>query len=229
MTAQAISIDLEERTVLRKGLAALRKDGLIPAVVHNHGQESIHVAGSYVTLSKVYAAAGKHHPVEVTVGGQTHLALIKDVDFEPTKHLMRHVVFQAIRQNEKTEAEVPIKLVGEIPAERTGLMVLTNLSSVMVEALPKDLPDELLLDATGLTEVGDSLTVADLQVPAGVTVLTEADHGVAVVEMPKDQVAEANAAAEELAADKAASEDESKEEPVVAADSEDKTAADEEE
>jgi large subunit ribosomal protein L25 len=208
MSSDSILVQLTKRDIVRKGLKVFRDKGQVPAVLHNHGQESLHIAGDYSSLAKAYAKAGKHHPVEVVVDSKKHLALIKDVDFDPIKHRMRHIVFQAIRQDEKTEAEIPIRLEGEIPAERAGLMVLTSLSSVMVEALPKDLPDELILDATKLSEVGDSLTVADLQVPAGVIVLTEAEHGVANVEMPKDQVAEANAAAEELAAEKALSETE---------------------
>lgn len=208
MSSDSIVLELKERDVIRKGLNKLRTDGQLPAVIHNHGEKSIHVMGDYTIVSKAYQQAGKHHPLELTVAGNKHLVLIKNVDIEPTKHKLRHVVFQAIRQNEKVEAEIPLKLEGEIPAEKAGLMVITNLDTIIVEALPKDLPDELTVDASKLTEVGDNITVADIVVPQNVTILTEAEHGIAVVEMPKDQIAEANAAAEGLAADKAESETE---------------------
>lgn len=198
-----ISVALEERTVVRKRLSELRSSGKIPAVVHDHGKESLHVMGDTIEITKAFLVAGKHHPVEVTVAGKKHLALIKDVDIEPVKHRIRHVVFQAIKQNEKTSAEIPIKLVAEdgIPAERKSLIVLKQLDYVTVEALPRDLPDEITVDATTLEEVGDHLTVADLIVPAGVTVMDDPTHQIAAVEMPKDQIAEANASAESLAAD----------------------------
>ena len=208
MSSDSIELELKERDVIRKGLNKLRADGKVPAVIHNHGEKSIHVVGDYIVVSKAYKQAGKHHPLELNISGKKHLVLIKNVDFEPTKHNLRHVVFQAIRQNEKVEAEIPLKLEGEIPAEKAGLMVITNLDTIVVEAFPKDLPDELTVDASKLNEVGDSLTVADIVVPENVTILTEAEHGIAVVEMPKDQIAEANAAAEDLAADKAESESE---------------------
>jgi large subunit ribosomal protein L25 len=116
---------------------------------------------------------------------------------------MRHVVFQAIKQNEAVEAEIPVvfKEDAEIPAEKLSLMVLKQLDHVQVKALPKDLPDELVVDPSSLAEVGDSLSVADLVLPAGVTLLSDPDAQIAVVEMPKDQIAAADESAASLADD----------------------------
>lgn len=200
MSNDTIGVELKKRDTIGKGLTKLRITGQVPAVVHNHGKESMHVSGDFLKLTKVYAQAGKHHPVELSLDGKQHLALIKDVDFDPRKHQIRHVVFQAIKQNEKTTAEVPVVLVGEeIPAEKKSLLVLTQIDSVKVEALPRDLPDELTVDATKLEEVGDHLYVSDIQAPSGVTILSDPEASVAVVEMPKDQIAEADAAAAALA------------------------------
>lgn len=202
MSSDTIELELQERTVLRKGLQTLRASGMVPAVIHDHGKESIHVMGDFIMLSKAYSAAGKRHPVHITVGNKQHLAMIKDVDFEPAKHLLRHIVFQAIKQNEETEAEVPITFKDvEIPAEKLSLLVLKQIDRVQIKALPKNLPDELVIDPSALIEVGDHLTVANLSVPAGVTILTDPATQIAIVEMPKDQVAEADAVAADLAAD----------------------------
>lgn len=202
MSSGDISMELEERTTVRKGLRKLRDAGQVPAVIHDHGKPSMHVAASYVKLMKVYAEAGKHHPVHLQLGGKKHLAMIKDVDYEPAKHQMRHVVFQAIKQGEKVEAEVPIEFEDvEIPAEKVSLMVLKQLDHVEVEALPNNLPDTLKVNPSTLVEVGDHLTVADLVIPEGVTLLTDPQVQIAIVEQPADQIAAANQAAEELAAD----------------------------
>lgn len=205
MSTDTIVVELEKREVIRKGLKALRAGGKIPAVIHNHGKESILVAGDFIKLGKVFDVAGKHHPVELMVGNEKHLALIKDVDFEPVRNRLRHIVFQAIRQNEAVEAEIPLvfKEGVEIPAEKASLLVLKSLDFVEVKALPKNLPDELVVDPSKLVEVGDTLTVADVEVPEGVTILTDLDHGIATVEMPKDQIAEADAAQASLADDAA--------------------------
>lgn len=203
MTTQDITVELEKREILGKGLVKIRKAGQVPAVIHDHGKESIHVQGDFIKLVKTYATAGKHHPVQLKVGGKQHLALIKDVDFDPAKHQMRHIVFQAIKQNEETDAEIPVVFLAdaEIPAERKSLLVLKQLDHVEVKALPRDLPDELTVDPSLLVEVGDSLSVADIQAPKGVTIVTPAETQIAIVEMPKDQIAEADASAASLADD----------------------------
>jgi large subunit ribosomal protein L25 len=226
MTTDDITVQLDKREVLGKGLAKLRHDGLVPAVIHDHGKDSIHVMGDFAKLVKVFSTAGKHHPVQLKVDGKQHLALIKDVDFEPTKHRMRHVVFQAIKQNEAVEAEIPVTFVAdaEIPAEKVSLLVLKQLDHVEVKALPKDLPDELQVDPSVLAEVGDNLTVADIKAPEGVTILTPPETQIAIVEMPKDQIAEADAAAAALAEDAGVSE-----EPETEAPADEKTEAGEEE
>jgi large subunit ribosomal protein L25 len=181
-------LELQERTQLGKGLASLRHEGLVPAVIHNFGQPSVHVMASEPELTKIYRLAGKHHPLRLNVGGQSFLALIKDVHLNPVKRRIQHVVFQAIKQDEKVEAEIPLRLEGEIPAEKIGLMVLHQLDAVEVEALPKDLPDEIVLDATKLAELHDKITVADLNVPSGVTILTDAEHPIASVVETKAQI-----------------------------------------
>lgn len=181
---------LEKRDVLGKGLSGLRTEGLVPGVVHNHGAESVHVSVPATELIRVYREAGKHHPLNLNVGQQKFLALIKDVHYNPVKRQPDHVVFQAIRAGEKVEAEVPVHLEGDAPAEKVGLMILRQLDSVEVEALPKDLPDELRVDATKLAELHDKLTVADIVAPSGVTILTEADHPIATVVETKAMMSE---------------------------------------
>ncbi len=203
MTTDEIAVELKERTILGKGLRKLRDEGLVPAVIHDHGKPSLHVSGDFLKLVKAYQQAGKHHPVHLKVGNKQQLAMIKDVDFEPSKHLMRHVVFQAIKQDEKVTAEVRLILTGEeIPAEKISLLVLTQLDSVEIEALPKNLPDQLEVDATVLAEVGDKIHVSDIKVPEGVEIITDPEAVIATVEMPKDQIAEADAAQAALAEDK---------------------------
>lgn len=202
MTDLDITIELKKRDTIRKKLNAIRDDGMVPAVIHNHGKDSVLVMAPELELTKIYKQAGKHHPLQLKVGEQNFLALIKDAHFHPAKRRLEHLVFQAIRQDEKVEAEIPIHLEGEIPAEKTGLIILHQLDTVHIEALPRNLPDELKVDATKLVEVQDKITVADLIVPEGVTILEEADHPIAtvaeakVVEEPEPEVVEGEEGAE---------------------------------
>ncbi len=212
MSSETIALEAKKRDVLGKQVRALRAAGHTPAVVHDHGKDSIHIVVEERDLKKVFAAAGKHHPVELSVDGKKYTTLIKEVTHKPATSIVFHTVFQAIKANETVKTEVPVKLVGEIPAERASLLVLQNTDTIEVEGLPKDLIDVLEIDATGLTEAGDKLTVADIQVPSGITITTEAEHVIATVEVPKDQIAEADAAAAELAEDAGGADEVSEEE-----------------
>jgi len=187
---------LQPREILGKGLNAIKHDGKVPAVIHNFGGDSLHVMAPTTELIRVYKEAGKHHPLNLEVGDQKFLALIKDVHYNPVKREMQHVVFQAIRQDEKVEAEIPIHIEGDMPAERIGLVVLHQLDTVQVEALPKDLPDSLSIDGSRLAELHDKVTVGELSAPAGVTILTEAEQPIATVVETKAQMSEEAEAAE---------------------------------
>jgi large subunit ribosomal protein L25 len=182
--SEDISLKLEERTVVGKQVRQLRRDGLVPAVIHDHGKPSIHVMGNYLDVQKAYRQAGKHHPIIVKVGGKAYTVLIKTADFEPRKHQLSHIVFGAVKADEKVTAEIPVKLSEDIPAERASLIVIHQLESVMVESLPGALPDEFVVDASKLVEIGDKLTVADIVVPEGVVIITEPEHAVATVYEP---------------------------------------------
>ena len=199
MSDQEITLKLTKRTVEGKAVRALRRDGIVPAVIHDHGKESIIVMGPFVEVTKAFLSAGKHHVINLDVEGKKYTTLIKDVDFEPRKHTVRHVVFNAIKADEKQETEVPVHFEGDAPAEKSGHMVIRSLDAVEIEALPKDLIDELKIDVSSLVEIGDRVTVADIKVPSGVTILTELDHPVAIVEETKAEMSE-EAAEEEVAA-----------------------------
>ncbi|MCA9337668.1 50S ribosomal protein L25 [Candidatus Saccharibacteria bacterium] len=191
MSSEDIVLELEKRDAVGKGLNALRSEGTIPAVIHNHGKESIIVMAPTIAMNKVYQQAGKTQPVNLKVGKETYLAIIKDADFDPKKNLLRHVVFNAVRQDQPVEAQVPIVLDGEeIPAEKAGLLVIPTLEHVTIEALPKDLIDSLSVDVTKLAEIGDKLHVSDIVVPSGVTIKEEPEQTIVVVEQPKAQMSE---------------------------------------
>jgi large subunit ribosomal protein L25 len=193
-------LKLEKRSVFGKKLNHLRRQGLVPAVIHNHGQDSIHVMAPKIQLERIYEVAGKHHPLNLQIDSDKLLVLIKDAHFHPVKRRLEHMVFQAIKRDEKVEAEVPIRIEGEIPAEKAGLMILHQLDSIEVEALPANLPDELVVDGSKLAELHDKITVADIQAPEGVTILTEPERPIASVVETKAMMAEEEISTEEAEA-----------------------------
>lgn len=197
--ADSVVLDLQKREVLGKQVKRLRREGLVPAVIHDHGKASVVVSGAFLEVQKTYQTAGKHHPITLKADGKTYTALIKDADFDPRTNFITHVVFNAVKANEKVEADVPVrpKYDGDndaSPAERTGYIVLQQLESAEVSAFPKNLPNELFYDAEKLVNVGDQVFVSDLIAIDGVEVKADPAHVVATVFEPS-ALAAANDAA----------------------------------
>jgi len=199
MSQDLITLEVDVREVTGKAVKHLRKEGVVPAVIHDHGKDSVLVQGKYLDLYRVYRNAGKHHPIELKAPGHTYTVLIKDAEFEPRKNQLTHLVFNAVDKNQKVDAEVPIHAHYDegndaSPAERSGLIVLAQLETIEVKAIASKIPDFLEYDAEKLVEVGDHITVADIAIPEGVELITEPEHAVATVYEPS-ALAAANDAA----------------------------------
>jgi ribosomal protein bL25 (Ctc-form) len=184
-----VTLTVDLRDMMGKQVKQLRKEGVVPGVIHDHGKDSVHVQAEYQSLYKAYIAAGKHQPVEVTAGDKKYTTIIKSVTFDPKYHALTHVVFGALKANEKVGATIPVHALynegnDSSPAERAGFIVLTQLDSVQVKALSKDLPDELTYDAEKLVNVGDQVTIGDLNKLEGVVVELEENHVIATVFEP---------------------------------------------
>lgn len=173
-----ITLKIEKRQAHGKKVKALRKTGITPGVVYGAGMEPMAIQAESGEMLRVVYAAGKHSPVQLA-GSKRQIAMIKDVDFDPTKHgVVRHVAFHAVNENDPVEAEVPIQLVGEgeSPAERAGLIVLQALEKLEIKALPLDLPEKLEVSIEGLVNEGDRVIVRDIKLPEGVEIV-ERDDG----------------------------------------------------
>lgn len=167
--SQDVKLKAEERSEAgKKAVARLRSSGKVPAIVQENGKDSISIQVDGLKMIKAYEAAGRSQPIDLEVGSKKKLALIKQIEFIPLKPEVQHVVFQALKQNEAVDAEVPIHITGEIPAEQNRHVLLRTLDTVEVRALPKDLPEALEISGESLAEVDDRLTVRDLKLPEGV-------------------------------------------------------------
>ena len=170
-----ISLALDERTSEGKQVKKLRAAGFVPSVVYGGTGVPVSTQSPFVETAKVVQAAGKHSPVHLTLGGKKKLAIIKNVDIDPVKHLVRHVAFHTIKQNEKIVTEVPIHLIGigESAAEKAGLVVLQAIEHVEIRALPANIPEALEISIIDLASDEDKLTLGDIKLPEGVEF---ADH-----------------------------------------------------
>lgn len=167
--SQDVQLEAKMRESLgKKAVAALRSEGNVPAVIQEHGKDSVHILVNGPEILKAYHGAGKSQAIDLTVGSMKKLALIKEIEFMPLKREVQHVVFQALKADEVVDAEVPIHITGEIPAENNRLVLLNTLETLVVRALPKDLPEALEVSGETLVEIDDRLTVDDIKLPKGV-------------------------------------------------------------
>jgi len=168
-------LKLDTRTVSGKQVAKLRADGQVPSVVYGGDIEPTSTQSPLVETTKIAHLAGKHSPIDLMVDGKKRLAIIKSIDIDPVKHVLRHVAFHTIKQNEKIVTQVPIVLIGigESVAERAGLVVLQAIEHLEIRALPANLPESLEISIADLATDEDKLTISDIKLPEGVEF---ADH-----------------------------------------------------
>ena len=196
----SITLKVQKRELTGKKVKKLYREGKVIGNLYGRGKDSLAIMAEYESMRKAVEAAGKNHPIELTVEGEKdHLVLIKNIDFHPVKGTVRHVEFHMVNRNEKVEAEVPVELVGTSPAVLAGNIVITLNDTVVVEAVPTNLPDHLEANAELLKEPDDMITLADIKLPANVAFVDELTTPLFKVDVPRSQV-EAEVEAEEVSA-----------------------------
>ena len=170
----------------------LRKTGLIPAIVYGKGIEPKCIsvnATEWQMLSR-----NELNILSLVEDGKETLVLLKEVQHDPILNRASHLDFQAIRMDQKIKAHVAVRPGHELPAGASaGGLLEQNLHEIEVESLPQDLPEEIIVDVSGMN-LGDIIHVGDIVMPEGVTAVTHADIVVFT------EVDESAAAAEEEAA-----------------------------
>ena len=163
-------LTLEKRETTGKKLEGLRAKGLIPSVVYG-GKEPILAASEYVATEKVLEKAGYHSPIDLDIEGKKRLAIVKDVAIDPVSRKIMNVEFQAISAREVVEATTPIVIVdfeGSEASKTFHFALNQAMEEIDVKAKPADLPKELEIDASGMKEIEDKITIADIVLPSGV-------------------------------------------------------------
>lgn len=186
MTTASISLELSPREVLGKKVKRLRQQGVIPVHLYGPGVDPQPLQCETTKLVDVLVRAGGNTAVTVTVqGGQeTHLAFAREIQWDPRRDDILHVDFLAVDASRPVSAQVPITLIGESPGARTaGGTVMQQLRDLNVEALPLEVPRELELDLTMLTQPDGVLRAADIVIPGNVTLLTDPEDVVVRIEV----------------------------------------------
>lgn len=166
---------------------ALRREGLVPAVLYGHNIPSQNLEVDARVFEKIYKAAGESTLVDLQVGeGAPVKVLIQEVAKHHINLKPIHVDFYQVSMTEKLKVTIPLKFKGESAAiKELGGVLVKNLQELEVECLPQDLVHEIEVDISSLRTFEDALAVKDLKIPSGITVLTRAEETVVLAQAPK--------------------------------------------
>ncbi len=193
---EKIVLNAELRGVGRHAVRELRREERVPAVVYGADMQAQAISVNVRELQKALHQVGTGL-MTLQIAGQGPVQVLpREVQRHPVRHNLLHVDFQAVSMTEKLRVHVPIIHEGEAPAIKANgdLVLVRNLDTVEIECLPGDIPNHLVANLAILKSEDDELFVRDLAVPAGVKVLTPADHVVFSLTMSRAGVLEEAAA-----------------------------------
>jgi large subunit ribosomal protein L25 len=178
----------------------IRLEGRIPAVVYGHGTDPLSVSINRRELrAALHTDAGHNALIDLHVGSERHLTIVKDLQRHPVRNEVVHVDFLVVNRDEVVTVDTPIVLQGEAKqvAQANGT-VDQQLFALTVHAKPGDIPNEIIIDISDLT-IGDSVRVGDLPLPDGVTTSLDLEETVVVAQVSRATI-EAEQLEEEAAA-----------------------------
>lgn len=184
-----ITLKADVRKISGRKVKNLRKEGILPGNISGKKIKSEAVQVILRDFEKVYKEVGETGLLTLQIGKEEKPVLIHNLQLNPVSEAPLHVDFLQVDLKEKVEAEVPVELTGESPAEKQAIgTVVQYINEIKVEALPMDLPDKFIVDTSGLAEVDQSILVKDLRVDrTKVDVKTSADEIVVKVEPPQKE------------------------------------------
>ena len=183
MSAEKISA--ETRTEFGKGAARrIRREHKVPAVIYGHGNDPVHITLPGHETMMALKRAGANALLELSIDGETSLALTKQVQIDPIKRQLEHIDFVVVTKGEKVTVEIPVHLNGTAAKET---LVVVGTSTVQVEAEATHIPEYVEIDIEGL-EAGTQILASDLVMVAGSTLLLDPDT--LIVNITEAQTAE---------------------------------------
>ena len=175
--------------VQRAEVTKLRRAGRVPATIYGRQVEPQNLEVIYDDLAElINHSASENVLVDLTVeqdARSKRLALVQDIQHHPLSGKMLHVDLHEVAANEKVTVHVPVETIGEAAGVKTGGGTLEHVMfKLKVRSLPKDLPEQIVIDVTAL-EIGKSIHIGDIAAPVGVEILGDKHLTVVAVSAPR--------------------------------------------
>ena len=191
MTTSAVRLELQPRELMGKKVGRLRRAGIVPVHLYGPAIESRSLQCAGPVLIKALAEAGASSPITVTIDGESgsHMAFAREIQWDPRRDTVLHVDLMAADVSRAVTAQVPVTLTGEAPgAARSGGYVSQQVFDVQISALPLEMPAQIEMDLSAMTDANSVLRTGDIVLLGGVTLLSDPEEMVARIEVPRGAV-----------------------------------------
>ena len=172
-------------TMIRTG--AVDKLLMIPAVVYGPKQVNLSITVERKEFEKIFKEAGESSVITLKGLEKPLDVLIHDVAFNAVRSEVQHIDFYALEVGKELTTDVPLEFIGESTVEKIGGMINKILHEVKVTCLPANLPHNIEVDISTLTEIDDKILVSDLIIPKGVKIDTPVNEVVVIVAKEREE------------------------------------------
>lgn len=184
--ADNVDLQAKERSERGKNAARrLRASGMVPAVLYGGDGDATALAVPNKIVDYTLHHTGDNALYDIDLGSGGSTARIVDVQRDPVSGRLMHVDFAPVNMRERIEVTVPLHVVGDAPGAEEGGVLQQVAYEVHVESLPGDIPQELTIDVSSLG-MGENLTLADVALPEGVTLISDPEEVAATVTVPTE-------------------------------------------
>ena len=184
MASQPTKLTLTPRTPGHsRATRRLRRAGNVPGVLYGGDGDPVPFLVDERELRHALAARGA--VLELSLGGDTTSAVLKDSQHHPVRGETMHVDFLRVRLDVAIQSTVGLELIGaeHAPGVREGGVLEHVTREVHIEALPNDIPERLELDVSGM-QINDTATLAAVTPPRGVTIIDDLEETVIATLVP---------------------------------------------
>ena len=179
---EKVFLEASRRSVTGKQVGALRREGKLPGVMYGHNFEATPIQLDLRQASKVLHDVTQSQIITVILDSKENAVLVRERQKDYIRNELLHVDFQVVSLTEKIRTRVSIELSGVSPAVKDyNGVVVTEMDEIEVEGLPGDLPEKIVVDISQLTNLGQSITVSDLNVSENVEILHDPADVVVVI------------------------------------------------
>ena len=185
---EKIILKATKRDVLGKQVGALRRQGKLPAVLYGHHIETTPILLDAYEGAQTLSRLTSSSLLTIDLDGKKYLAQVREKQRDFIKNRLVHVDFQVVSLTEKMRHKVGIELSGTAPAVKNfNAVIHTGLTALEVECMPQDLPERIVVDISGLAEIGDNVRVRDIALSDQVKILADPQDIIAVASAPRKE------------------------------------------